>query len=98
MPESLLVLSDRLKATGKTRWEGPEILFELRNAMVHPPKHLDDIQWPEGEELVDAWLLGTWYLELGLLRVLGYDGKYWERTRLNRPAADLDPVPWAVDV
>jgi hypothetical protein len=32
------------------------------------------------------------------LRVLGYHGKYWERTRLDRPDADLDPVPWAADV
>lgn len=97
VPGSLPVLGARLGASGKAGWEGPEILFDLRNAMVHPPKHLDNVQWPEGEELVDAWLLGTWYLELALLRVLGYDGEYWSRVRLNRPAGALEPVPWASD-
>jgi hypothetical protein len=97
VPGSLPILGARLGATGKADWEGPEILFELRNAMVHPPKRLDNIQWPEGEELVDAWLLGTWCLELALLRVLGYEGEYWSRIRLNRPAGDLEPVPWVSD-
>ncbi len=96
VPPTLPDLTKRLGAVGKAGLEGPEVLFELRNAMVHPPKRLDNIEWPEGEELVDAWLLGSWYLELGLLRVLKYDGDYWSRVRLGRPGADVEPVPWAI--
>lgn len=97
VPSSLPNLEARLRRSGQPTWEGPEILFNLRNSMVHPPKRLDDPEWPDGEDLVDAWLLGTWYLELALLRVLEYGGEYWSRVRLNRPAADLELVPWATD-
>jgi hypothetical protein len=96
VPLTLPDLTKRLGAVGRAGLEGSEVLFELRNQMVHPPKRLDSIEWPEGEELVDAWLLGSWYLELGLLRVLGYDGEYRPRVRLGRPAADAEAVPWAV--
>jgi hypothetical protein len=96
VPPTLPDLTKRLAAVGKAGLEGPEVLFELRNSMVHPPKRLDNIEWPEGEELVDAWLLGSWYLELGLLRVLGYDGKYWSRIRLGRPGVDVESVPWTI--
>lgn len=95
VPPTLPHLTKRLGAVGKSELEGPEILFELRNAMVHPPKRLDNIEWPDGEELVDAWLLGSWYLELGILRVLGYDRDYWSRVKLGRPEADVESVPWA---
>ena len=77
------------------RWEGPEILFNVRNDMVHPPKQLVEPEWPEGDLLFEAWQLGTWYLELALLRIMGYDGQYWSRVRLNRSGADGEPVPWS---
>jgi hypothetical protein len=74
---------------------GPEVLFNVRNGLVHPPKRLDDPEWPNPEELFHAWQLSTWYLELGLLKTLDYDGDYWSRLRLGRSAHDLEPVPWA---
>jgi hypothetical protein len=97
VPSSLPNLEARLRRSGQPAWEGPEILFNLRNSMVHPPKRLNDPEWPDAEDLVDAWQLGTWYLELALLRVFEYDGEYWSRIRLGRPAGDLEPVPWASD-
>ncbi len=95
VPESLPMLAARLRRTGQPGWEGPEILFNLRNAMVHPPRRIASPEWPGSEELFEAWLLGTWYLELSLLRIFDYEGEYWSRVRLNRPAADLEPVPWS---
>lgn len=95
VPPSLPSLGARCRAAGKPHWGGPEILFDIRNAMVHPPKHLEDPEWPDGDDLVEAWQLGTWYLELVLLRAFHYDGEYWSRVRLNRPAADVEPVPWS---
>jgi hypothetical protein len=94
VPASLPLLADYLSARGQPAWEGPEILFNVRNAMVHPPKHLTEPEWPDAELLFEAWQLGTWYLELALLRILGYHGHYWSRIRLNRPGADGEPVPW----
>jgi hypothetical protein len=94
IPPSLPVLGSHLRASGQPGWEGPEILFNIRNAMVHPPKRLSEPEWPDGDLLIEAWQLGTWYLELALLRVLGYDGQYWSRVRLGRPGSDVEPVPW----
>jgi hypothetical protein len=76
---------------------GPEVLFNVRNGLVHPPKRLDDLEWPNPEEMFHAWQLATWYLELGILRTLDYDGAYWSRLRLGRSAYDLEPVPWAAN-
>jgi hypothetical protein len=76
---------------------GPEVLFNVRNGLVHPPKRLKDPEWPEPEEVFQAWQLATWYLELGLLRTLEYEGDYWSRLRLGRSAHDVEPVPWSKD-
>jgi hypothetical protein len=95
IPPGLPKLAARLRASGQPGWEGPEILFNVRNDMVHPPKRLIEPEWPEGDLLFEAWQLGTWYLELALLRILGYKGHYWSRIRLNRPGADGEPVPWS---
>lgn len=94
IPPSLPILDARLRASGQPGWGGPEILFNIRNDMVHPPKRLVEPEWPDGELLFEAWQLGTWYLELVLLRILGYEGEYWSRVRLDRPGADVEPVPW----
>lgn len=95
VPPSLPLLAGYLSAQGQPGWEGPEILFKIRNAMVHPPKRLIEPEWPDAELLFEAWQLGTWYLELALLRMLHYEGQYWSRIRLNRPATDGEPVPWS---
>lgn len=63
--------------------------------MVHPPERHENTEWPDGEDLIEAWQLGIWYVELALLRVLEYDGEYWRRIALGRQATDIEPVPWA---
>lgn len=82
---------------GQKGWEGPEVLFDIRNRLMHPPKNLDDPEWPDGDELLEAWQLATWYLDLVLLRLLDYKGEYWSRLRLDRFDTDLEPVPWDSD-
>ncbi|MGH7485499.1 MAG: hypothetical protein ACREMY_07830, partial [bacterium] len=78
-------------------WEGPEVVFNIRNGLIHPPKDLQDPAWPNVDELFEAWQLATWQLQLVLLRVLGYEGDYWSRLRLGRSEMDVEPVPWAGD-
>lgn len=95
VPEAMLELERRRHRRCEKISAGPEVLFNVRNGLVHPPKRLDDPEWPDPEEQFQAWQLATWYLELGLLRTLGYNGEYWSRLRLGRSAHDLEPVPWA---
>jgi hypothetical protein len=94
LPESLVALASRRASLGRPDLGGPELLFSVRNAVIHPPKSIDDPEWPSLDELFEAWQLSTWYLQLVLLRVLRYDGKYWSRMRLGRSAMDVEPVPW----
>lgn len=93
IPPHLTHLAARARAASPG-WGGPETLFEIRNKLVHPPKKLDDPEWPSPDELIEAWQLASWYLELVLLRLLGYTGKYWSRLRLGRYGSDTQPVPW----
>jgi hypothetical protein len=47
--------------------------------------------------LVEAWQLATWYLELAVVRLLGYDGEYVSRLRLEGWIGDTEPVPWSAN-
>lgn len=93
-PAHFTALADRKKRVGQAGWQGPDVLFSVRNKLVHPPNQLKDPEWPDGEELYEAWLLATWYLELLILRVIGYEGNYWPRLQLPRYASAVEPVPW----
>ena len=76
---------------------GPEVLWGVRNKLVHPPNRLDNPEWPSSEELAECWQLANWFLELVVLRVLGYEDQYWSRLRLGRYGADVEQVPWAAE-
>ena len=95
IPNHLKALQSRSSRVGQPDWAGPEVLFNIRNALVHPPKRLDNPEWPDPTELVEAWQLATWYLELLVLRILGYDGQYRSSLYLDRWINDLEHVPWA---
>lgn len=95
VPSELDELDARRRRSCDADAAGPDVVFNVRNGLVHPPRRLEDPEWPEEEEMLQAWQLATWYLELALLRTLGYDGEYWRRIALGRQATDVEPVPWA---
>lgn len=93
IPDDLGQLARR--ARSQKEWAGPEVIFNVRNALIHPPTGaLSDFAVPTPDEMFQAWQLSTWYLELALLRMLGFDGDYWNRLRLGRNENDVEPVPW----
>ena len=88
---------DALIARGDERHPGaggPEVIWGVRNRLVHAPKARQPRMAPP-KEWGESWQLSTWYLELVVLRRLSYDGKYGSRLRLDRYGADAEPVPWA---
>ncbi len=80
------------KAKGWNWTDGAQAFVEIRNSIVHPPK---------GKEaraeapIYQACLLGQWYLELVLLRLFDFKGKYSNRTAKTRYVGQIEPVPWA---
>jgi hypothetical protein len=49
-------------------------------------------EWPDQNELLEAWQLATWYLELAVVRLLGYQGEYVLPLRLEGWIEDTEIV------
>ena len=74
--------------------DAPEVVTEIRNAIIHPTKSnrekrekIDDVA------VYEAWQLNMWYVELALLKLIGYSGPYTNRT-LTQFAGSVHPLPW----
>ncbi|MEV0797851.1 hypothetical protein AB0I34_09175 [Kribbella sp. NPDC050281] len=94
LPPAYTALQSRHKRKNQADLAGPELVFDVRNALVHPPKDTTDPEWPSRGELLETWHLATWYLEASILRILGYEGEYVSRLNLNRWEGETDPLPW----
>lgn len=76
-------------------WDGPHALVKLRNWLVHPErKNRNEIDALDEEVWFDAWKLSLWYIELVLLHLFGYRGKYGNRLKHDRYVSEVEPVPW----
>jgi hypothetical protein len=91
IPASLAPLT---RAASGAKLDGPGVLCEIRNSLVHPGKKANQTLTPY--VLGEAWLLSMWYLELALLNKFRYAGPYVNRLLVSagtRPF--VEPVPWA---
>jgi len=70
--------------------DAPHALTEIRNSLVHP-EHKRRGQF--GNVYYEAWNLGLWYLEMGILAICGYSGTYGNRLR-QRWVGQTEDVPW----
>lgn len=76
--------------------DGPKVVADLRHRVVHP-RDLDALFQVSNAGRHDVLRLATWYLELALLRRLGYAGRYLSQVvPLPRFAGKGSPVPWAI--
>ena len=75
--------------------DGPSVICNLRNQVTHP-KNVNGLLDLDSQAKHGVLRLATWYLELALLRHLGYDGNYINQT-LPLPIwqGTGEPVPWA---
>jgi len=81
----------RLAAQNQMNWlDAPHALTEVRNALIHPEhKHRGQYR----SVYYEAWNLGLWYLEMGLLAICGYSGTYGNRLK-QRWVGQIEEVPW----
>jgi hypothetical protein len=90
-------LPELLRIAKKEGWKnGPSAIAEPRNYLVHGNhQNTEILDRTSTDARGDAWLLSLWYLDLMLLRVLGYNGAYSNRLRTDRITGTVDPVPWS---
>jgi hypothetical protein len=85
-PPSLPALA-ALQTPNRQVTDGPDRISYVRNAFVHPKR---GAHRSTSALTVDAWRLSQWYLEVGLLSLMGYSGNY-----KNRVLTEVTRVPWA---
>jgi hypothetical protein len=80
-----------LASAGQMNWlDAPHALTEIRNSLVHPEHKL---RGQLGTVYPEAWNLGLWYLEMGILAICGYSGTYGNRLN-QRWVGQTEDVPW----
>ena len=94
-PDKLSELQKRAKAFN---WpDGPKAITQIRNGLTHgQPKQLDKELKETTRSRFDAWQLALHYLELVILRLFGYHGRYFNNVK--RPAymwEGPEQVPWS---
>lgn len=71
-------------------YNGPRVFSEIRNNEVHPgEKKIGQSITPEC--IYECWDLGLWWLELSMLKIFNFQGKYYNRCNKS---LELDNVPW----
>ena len=66
----------RIKKRTNFIGDGPEAIVQIRNDLVHSHKKYP---MPSMELQIEAMQLSRWYVEIMLLKVLGYSGEYFDR-------------------
>ena len=66
-------------------------IFWIRNRIVHPDKKSE----LNPDSVREAWKVSLWYVELVLLKLLGFGSEVKSRIRPSTGITDLDRVPWA---
>ncbi|MFZ5451625.1 MAG: hypothetical protein ACOZF2_07115 [Thermodesulfobacteriota bacterium] len=81
----------RLGGSSQMNWlDAPHALSDIRNSLVHPEhKRRGQVS----SVYYEAWNLGLWYLEMGILAICGYSGTYGNRLK-QRWVGQVEDVPW----
>lgn len=67
----------------------PKTITSVRNFLVHPKTKGEKYYF---DAILDTWRASMWCLELAILGVIAYKGKYW-----NRIEGRVETVPWDSD-
>lgn len=88
---NLVALSKKLSCE-----DGPHILTEIRNKLIHPKgtTKRKSITSSASDSLIEAQELGLLYLELFILWLCGFNGKYAYRLRNPKHQGQVQQVPW----
>lgn len=97
IPERLPVADKPLSSAAASlrTSDGPELLTRLRNAFAHPTSSkIATSTALSAEERYQIRQLALWYVEMLILKKLGYTGVHLNRLARNIPWHQTEPVPW----
>ena len=89
IPQSCSNLDGFFKNCSRVDRDGLRAITELRNDLVHAKKTYGD----NAEAQMDALRLGQWYIELILLKIFDYHGRYRNRLAIGGESP-FEKVPW----
>jgi len=91
IPSELETISE-LSTQKNVKWKSlPHALTEVRNSLVHPDRKKKD---KVKTAYFDTWKAGCWLVELTILSICGYNGKYSNRITAKR-VGEVEYVPWS---
>jgi hypothetical protein len=75
--------------------DGPQVLTEIRNKLVHPsPRNNTRLSTVSQMVRDEAVRLSLWYLEMLILNLMNYNGVYASRLPARRDTGTVQDVPW----
>lgn len=75
------------------RWaDGPHAIGAMRNALIHPRQRERLLRTPTTAR-IELQELALWYVELALLRLIDFNGAYFNRLG-EKATGIVQPVPW----
>lgn len=78
--------------------DGPEKIVQIRNAIVHSQKKKrEDLRAISSQAKFESLRLSLFYIELALLKILDYKGKFVNRTKTGIEGRE-EVVPWAANI
>lgn len=87
--KELMVFDDKIKERFN---DGIELIIYLRNKIVHPARK--DKIYLSHEDVWNIIQIGTRYIELIILKFIGYKGEYSNRLK-DRYFGQVERVPWS---
>ena len=96
IPDTLVNLT-KYKENNSDIIDAPELFVQIRNAIVHS-QAVKRKKLAEMDDMVkfEALHMGIWYVELALLKILGFNDKYMNRCAGGIfPGNSLQYVPWS---
>ena len=93
IPNELINLQD-LSKTNNNISDGPSAFTNIRNSLVHPSKKKSTKTNKIFAYQRESYSLGIMYLELLLLYILNYKGKYYNRIKKANDENQNELVPW----
>ncbi len=87
-------LAQKLSKSGKTKYDIPRLLTEMRNSYIHADNSQSKNNALEDDETFQYLSVFLYVLELTILAVIGYDGYHRNRLRNTAPGT-VERVPWA---